>query len=89
MFSDTYLHSTAPLASQVASHNDSGGSSSLIIIVLIAIGAVWLLTALGSGSDHTVVVVQKSPGAFLGWTVIAAAVLILFFVYIRPGSGPA
>jgi hypothetical protein len=86
MFSDALLHATAPVASQIASSNDSSGSSSLIIIAVIAVAAVWLISAL-SGSEPTVVVVQRSPGAFLGWGVIALAVVILFFVYVGPGSG--
>ncbi len=87
MFSD-YLHSSAPLASQIASsNNSSGGSASLIIIVVILFAAIWLFAIL-SRSEPTVVVVQRSPGAFLGWGVIALAVVILFFVYIAPGSGP-
>jgi amino acid transporter len=86
MFSEAALHSTAATASQIASSNDSGGGSSLIIIVLLAIAAVWLLSAL-RGSEPTVVVVQKSPGAVLGWGVIALAVVIIYFVYLGPGSG--
>jgi hypothetical protein len=87
MFSD-YLHSTAPVASQIASSNDSsGGSATLIVIVVIAFAAIWLVTILG-GSEPTVVVVQRSPGSFLGWGVIALAVVILFFAYIAPGSSP-
>jgi hypothetical protein len=81
------LHSVLPTASQVASSNGSDGSSTWILLVLIAIAAIWLLAALG-GSEPTVVVVQKSSGSFLGWAVIAIAVVILFLVYVAPGSSP-
>jgi amino acid transporter len=86
MFTAAVIHSTAPVSSKIASSNDSGGSSSLIIIVVLAIAAIWLFSVLG-GSEPTVVVVQRSPGAFLGWGVIALAIVIIYFVYLGPGSG--
>jgi hypothetical protein len=88
MLSNLFLHSTAPVASQIATGDSSdGGSSSWIIIALIVIAAVWVVSALG-GSEPTVVVVQRAPGSFLGFAVVAIAVVILFFVYVAPGSGP-
>jgi hypothetical protein len=88
MFSYALLHSTPPVASQIATSDSSGGSSTWIIIALVVIAAVWIFSAIG-GSEPTVVVVQRAPGSFLGFTVIIIAVLILYFVYIAPGSGQA
>ena len=87
MYMSSQLLSTAPAGSQIASSDGSHGSS-LLIITVIVIGAIWLITYL-IGSAPTVVVVQKDSGSsFLGFLVISVAVALLFLFAVAPGSGP-
>ena len=87
MFLETYLHSTAPVASEIAQSEGSSAGSSLLVIIAVVIGVILLFSLLGGSEQPVVVVVQRAPGAILGWTVIAIAVAIVFFVYIAPATG--
>jgi hypothetical protein len=53
---------------------------------LITIGAVWVISLLGS-TANTVVVVEKPAGSYLGFALIALALGILYFLYIAPATG--
>jgi hypothetical protein len=78
MFTLAQLHSAAPLASLTAPASSSGGPS-LIVMVLVALGVIWVLAVLFA--RPTVVVVEQSSGlAGLLAVVVVAGIIVLFVI---------
>jgi hypothetical protein len=89
MLSTLTLVAGSPIASRTASSVDAdGGGPPILLILVLVVGAVWLVSFLARSEVPTVVVVQKEAGSFWGLALVGLALGIVWF-WIAPGSGPS
>jgi hypothetical protein len=79
------LPSAGPTASLTASDHGASGGPTLLVIILVVLGVLWVLSFLVQ-RPTVFVVEQQSTGGLFGLVAVLILVL-LFFVVIAPSSG--